>query len=157
MSRLLDKDSIFVKKVNDVPLSLAHHDLHLANVLIDPQTATITGILDWEFALVGPCPLWNRPARPFLWNGKESHEALLEKRRLFAYWENRLRKTEEGRQILEDMQWRHDEQEQTFKIQNFLRCILEVCPRGGDENGKAKKGRQWWLEVEKAMQACDVD
>lgn len=52
-------------KLNDVPLRLAHKDLHFANILVDPITAHITSIIDWEFAGVVPFTRWN-PSRAFL-------------------------------------------------------------------------------------------
>ena len=33
---------------------LAHTDLHSSNIFVDPQTGSITGIIDWEFACTVP-------------------------------------------------------------------------------------------------------
>ena len=44
--------------------ALHHHDLSLANILIDPVTYEITGIVDWE--CVGTRPHWEHPYPLFL-------------------------------------------------------------------------------------------
>ncbi len=32
---------------------LVHSDLNLKNLLLDPETLTVTGVVDWEFAHAG--------------------------------------------------------------------------------------------------------
>jgi hypothetical protein len=44
--------------------ALYHHDLSLANILVDPTTYEITGIVDWE--CVGTRPHWEDTYPPFL-------------------------------------------------------------------------------------------
>jgi hypothetical protein len=138
-------------KLNDVLLRLAHCDLHFANILIDPATAQITGILDWEFSQVLPCPLWNR-GKPFLWNGREGEKDRTEKNRLYVVWEERVKKTKEGREILKNMKWEYEEQGYVFQVWNYLRSIVEVCPRGQ----RVKESREWWKEVEKNLDVLGV-
>jgi len=44
--------------------TLCHHDLSLDNILVDPATYEITGIVDWE--CVGTRPFWEDPYPSFL-------------------------------------------------------------------------------------------
>jgi hypothetical protein len=41
-------------KPQDDGFFLAHTDLHPSNIFVDPQTGSITGIIDWEFACTVP-------------------------------------------------------------------------------------------------------
>ena len=50
---------------------LCHNDLSLANVIVDPATYKVTGIVDWE--CVGIIPTWEDTYPYFLW-GPELHE-----------------------------------------------------------------------------------
>ncbi|KAF8063573.1 kinase-like domain-containing protein [Lyophyllum atratum] len=50
---------------------LCHHDLSLSNIMMDPDTQTITGIVDWE--CVGIMPRWQEPYPQFL-QGPASEE-----------------------------------------------------------------------------------
>ncbi|KAI9727743.1 MAG: hypothetical protein M1834_007982 [Cirrosporium novae-zelandiae] len=129
--------------LNKTPLRLAHKDLHYANILVDPSTAKITAILDWEFAGVVPFPRWN-PTRAFLWNAQQDDEedSLVEKADMFARFEERCgERGVDAQGLLADMQYTSKEQEQMQIVANFLRAIVEVCPRG--ERGDAVKG---WRE-----------
>jgi len=44
--------------------ALSHHNLSLANILVDPATYEVTGIVDWE--CVGMRPLWEHTYPLFL-------------------------------------------------------------------------------------------
>lgn len=142
------------ERLNDVPLRLAHRDLHFGNILIDPATCETTGILDWEFAEVVPLPMWNTPGRPFLWNARtdEDEQALQEKRRLYRVWEKRVGEREDTKEMLERMRW-SPEQEALYVVWTYLRSIVEVCPRGP----KHKDSREWWEEAKKAMDGLGED
>ncbi|KAI1008374.1 hypothetical protein LB504_002029 [Fusarium proliferatum] len=94
--------------VNNIKHRLAHKDLHFANMMYDPSTGKITGVLDWEFASVVPSPQWN-PRRSFLWNGIDTPESLAEKYKLMEVFEKRCRRK---------------------AALDFLRAIVEVSPRG---------------------------
>ena len=59
MTRLLNDyqdilPSIFAADEGNSPYVIHHHDLSLANILIDPNTYEVTGILDWEMIQVVP-------------------------------------------------------------------------------------------------------
>lgn len=54
-------------QLNNVQLRLSHNDIHFSNIMIDPSTANITGIFDWEFAGVVPNCRWD-PMMHFLSN-----------------------------------------------------------------------------------------
>ncbi|GAB1215692.1 hypothetical protein ATERTT37_004884 [Aspergillus terreus] len=41
-------------KTQDLPNRIAHPDLHLDNIFVDPDTYRITGIIDWQRASVSP-------------------------------------------------------------------------------------------------------
>ncbi|KAF5573625.1 hypothetical protein FPANT_12237 [Fusarium pseudoanthophilum] len=115
------------KELNNIKLRLAHKDLHFANMMYDPSTAKITGILDWEFAGVVPSPQWN-PRRSFLWNGIDTPESLAEKYKLMEVFEERCK--EKGCTVLEDVQFTSTLQEHMQGAVDFLRAIVEVSPRG---------------------------
>lgn len=59
------KEPAMAEILNNVKLRLSHKDLHFGNILVDPFSARITSILDWEFSGVVPYPRWN-PGRAFL-------------------------------------------------------------------------------------------
>jgi hypothetical protein len=44
--------------------ALCHHDLSLSNIIIDPITYGVTGIVDWE--CIGVIPSWQDPYPQFL-------------------------------------------------------------------------------------------
>ena len=59
MARLFDDyqdvlPDIFAADEGNSPYVIYHHDLSLANILIDPDTYEITGIVDWEMIQVVP-------------------------------------------------------------------------------------------------------
>jgi hypothetical protein len=114
-------------KLNDVPLRLSHKDLHFANILVDPSTARITSIIDWEFAGVVPFTRWN-PSRAFLWNAQDSATSMAEKTALMERYEMRVRDRGLG-YLIDDAKFTSKEQENMQTVANFLRAIVEVCPR----------------------------
>jgi len=117
--------------LNDVPIRLAHKDLHFANILVDPTTMRITAILDWEFAGTVPFPRWD-PARAFLWNGQPGDEAFKEKYRLRARFEEICREREENGEVVtwvKDRAFTSGLQESMHNVMNYLRCIVTMVPR----------------------------
>jgi Phosphotransferase enzyme family len=61
-------------KINDVRYSdksrsLFHDDLHVDNILIDPETMALTGILDWEGITISPD--WRSISIPICFEGPE--------------------------------------------------------------------------------------
>ena len=53
--------SVFKDEENG-PYVLHHHDLNLANIIVDPETFKIRGIVDWE--TVNVVPLWKATSHP---------------------------------------------------------------------------------------------
>ncbi|KAF5970892.1 hypothetical protein FCOIX_10115 [Fusarium coicis] len=117
----------YANTVNNIKLRLAHKDLHFANMMYDPSTGKITGILDWEFAGVVPSPSWN-PRRSFLWNGIDTPDSLAEKYKLMEVFEERCK--EKGCTVWEDAEFTSTLQEHMQGAVDFLRAIVEVSPRG---------------------------
>jgi hypothetical protein len=115
-------------KLNNIPLRLAHKDLHFANILVDPTTARITSIIDWEFAGVVPFTRWN-PSRAFLWSAQDSDTSMAEKTALMERYEKRARDKGLG-YLVDDAKFTSKKQEDMQTVANFLRAIVEVCPRG---------------------------
>jgi aminoglycoside phosphotransferase (APT) family kinase protein len=115
-------------KLDKVPLRLAHKDLHFANILVDPAAARITSIIDWEFAGVVPFTRWN-PSRAFLWNAQDSETSKAEKMSLMERYEMKAR-NRGLRYLVDDSKFTSKEQEDMQTVANFLRAIVEVCPRG---------------------------
>ncbi|KAG4273123.1 hypothetical protein FPRO04_09960 [Fusarium proliferatum] len=115
------------QELNNVKLRLAHKDLHFANMMYDPSTGKITGILDWEFAGVVPSPQWN-PRRSFLWNGVDTPESLAEKYKWMEVFEKRCK--EKACSFFQDAQYTSTLQEHMQGAVDFLRAIVEVSPRG---------------------------
>ncbi|KAF5535206.1 hypothetical protein FPHYL_13252 [Fusarium phyllophilum] len=116
-----------VYELNNVKLRLAHKDLHFANMMLNPVSGRITGILDWEFAGVVPYPQWN-PRSSFLWNGIDASESLEEKYRLLEIFRQRCKK--KGSKLFEEMEYTSPLQESLQRAVDFLRAIVEVSPRG---------------------------
>lgn len=114
-------------ELNNVKLRLAHKDLHFANMMYDPSTGKITGVLDWEFAGVVPSPQWN-PRRSFLWNGVDTPESLAEKYKWMEVFEKRCK--EKACSFFQDAQYTSTLQEHMQGAVDFLRAIVEVSPRG---------------------------
>ncbi|THZ28515.1 hypothetical protein D6C89_02529 [Aureobasidium pullulans] len=134
-------------KLNNIPLRLAHKDLHFANILIDPATARMTSVLDWEFAGVVPFTRWN-PSRAFLWNAQESSTSKDEKIALMERYKRRCRERGYG-YLIEDAEFTSKEQENMQTAATYLRVVVEVCPRG-----EGKESVVGWKETAvKAMAA----
>ena len=57
-------DIIFSREPDKSGYTLHHHDLSLANILVDPKSFQITGIVDWE--CVGVVPRWEDTHPQFL-------------------------------------------------------------------------------------------
>ncbi|THX82030.1 hypothetical protein D6D05_04004 [Aureobasidium pullulans] len=115
-------------KLNNIPLRLAHKDLHFANILIDPSTARITSIIDWEFAGVVPFTRWN-PSRAFLWNAQDSPTSRDEKTALMERYKQKARGRGLGH-LLDDAEFTSEEQENMQTAATYLRVVVEVSPRG---------------------------
>ena len=115
-------------KLDNVPLRLAHKDLHFANILVDPTTARIISIIDWEFAGAVPFTRWN-PSRAFLWNAQNNDTSMAEKISLMERYEEKAR--ERGLEnLVDDAKFTSKEQEEMQTVANFMRAVVEVCPRG---------------------------
>jgi hypothetical protein len=127
-------------KLNNIPLRLAHKDLHFANILVHPATARITSIIDWEFAGVVPFTRWN-PSRAFLWNFEDNDTSMAEKMALMERYEDRVRERGLGYSV-DDAKFTSKEQEDMQTVANFLRAIVEVCPRG-----QASESVMGWKET----------
>jgi hypothetical protein len=115
-------------KLDNIPLRLAHKDLHFANILVDSATARMTSIIDWEFAGVVPFTRWN-PSRAFLWNAQDNDTSMGEKTAWMEKYEKNARDRGLGH-LIDDAKFASKEQENMQTVANFLRAIVEVCPRG---------------------------
>ena len=115
-------------RLDDIPLRLAHKDLHFANILVDPTSTRITSIIDWEFAGVVPFIRWN-PSRAFLWNAQDNDTSMAEKTSLMERYEEKARERGLGH-LVDDAKFTSKEQEDMQTVANFMRAIVEVCPRG---------------------------
>jgi hypothetical protein len=114
-------------KLNRVKLRLAHKDLHMANIMCDPISGNITGILDWEFSGIVPFTKWD-PRRALLWNGRTDDESAAEKQRLLRLFNERC--VERKVKLLEDVNFVSPWQESMQTVADYLRAIVEVSPRG---------------------------
>jgi hypothetical protein len=126
-------------ELDNIPLRLAHKDLHFANVLVDSATARITSIIDWEFAGVVPFTRWN-PSRAFLWNAQDNDTSMGEKTALMERYEKKCRDRGLG-YLIDDAKFTSKEQENMQTVANFLRAIVEVCPRG-QASGRVKDWKE---------------
>lgn len=126
--------------LNDGRLVLAHRDLHMANIMVDPLSGEITAILDWEFAGVVPASRWN-PVRAFLWNMKQGDESRVELMEVLAEICSEMKIS-----VLEDAR-ANEYQEAMQAIVNYLRAVVEVCPRGE----RLDAARDWRKMVEEKL------
>ena len=53
---------IFANEEVELPYTLHHHDLNASNIIVDPETFDIIGIVDWE--LVNIVPMWRAASHP---------------------------------------------------------------------------------------------
>ncbi|KAI0181213.1 hypothetical protein GGR52DRAFT_567447 [Hypoxylon sp. FL1284] len=130
-------------ELNDTRYVLMQRDLHFGKIMCDPITARITAILDWEFAAVLPLPMWT-PGNAFLWNGQQTAEGLSEQKHLYGVFEQMCGRRDGA--LLEDFSSKapHDTIKGVF---NYVRAIVEVCPRGQ----KAEGAREWRRFAEEAL------
>ena len=130
-------------QLNQVKLRLAHRDLHFGNIMFDIESGRITGIIDWEFAMVVPFTRWN-PVGALLWCGIEGEEDT-EKSNRVAEFMNICR--ERGITIPEDEKFSSPKQEHMQSAANFLRAIVEVSPKGqkADLVGKWRESLEGYL------------
>ncbi|KAL8787241.1 MAG: hypothetical protein Q9195_007851 [Heterodermia aff. obscurata] len=100
---------VFANEEAELPYTLHHHDLNASNIIVDPETFKIIGIVDWE--MVNIVPLWRAASYPrFLdyarrWTGEVNTPPHLES--VKSYRENQVDCIEEKRdrwdyQILRD-------------------------------------------------------
>jgi hypothetical protein len=127
------------EELNNTVIRLAHKDLHFGNILWDTETDSITGIIDWEFANAVPFQRWD-PVGSFLATGQYSEKTVRERNDLRVLMDEKCRSR--GVRILDDEKFTSKRQEAMQKAQNFLRAIVEVCPRGQREDV-----RQQWREI----------
>lgn len=150
----------FQTKLNDVPLRLAHLDLHFDNLLLTPslknaELYNISAVLDWEFSSVVPSPLWRHS---FLWCGIRNDnrpygQHRKEREQLYKIWEDKMReKGMAGRQMLKDSKWKYRAQIKAWDAVNYMRCVVEVCPRGK----QLEDAKKWWDEVLRSMRVVEL-
>ncbi|CAK7218551.1 hypothetical protein SBRCBS47491_003543 [Sporothrix bragantina] len=118
-------------------LVLAHKDLHFANLLYSAdgngKSGRITAVLDWEFSGVVPGPLWN-PVRAFLWDAQPDdpdHSNTTSTR--VAQFQDRVRARNNPRMtslLLDIQEYASPQQEAMQDVANYVRALVEVCPRG---------------------------
>ncbi|KZP13366.1 hypothetical protein FIBSPDRAFT_869379 [Athelia psychrophila] len=128
--------------LNKAKLSLAHQDVHFGNVVYDETIGQITAFIDWEFSGVIPGPR-RYPVMALGWTPDQSEEdrkATLWVRETFA-----RRCSERGVAVVEDAVFSSEAQEHMHKAVNFLRAIVEVCPRG-ERQDKVEEWRGVVLE-----------
>ncbi|KAL2201818.1 APH-domain-containing protein [Sarocladium strictum] len=115
-------------RLNQTKQRLVHRDLHFGNILIDLPTADIYAVLDWEFAGVVPFIEWN-PHKAFLWNARDGPESAQQKEKLMKRFERLCWETK-AVPLLLDAKFSSPFQEKVHNVHNYLRAIVEVCPRG---------------------------
>ena len=71
---------------------------------------------------------WN-PSRAFLWNAQDNDTSMAEKTSLMERYEKRARDRGLG-YLVDDAKFTSKEQEDMQTVANFMRAIVEVCPRG---------------------------
>ena len=136
----------YVEQLNQVKYILAHKDPHFANAMVDPSDprCPVTSVLDWEFYGVVPAPRWN-PPRVFLWNVETTPEPKEEQTRMENVFKETCRRRGVGH-LLEEVKLTGLQQAMQGVV-NYLRAIVEVCPRGQARD----KVRGWREAGETAM------
>lgn len=148
VSLLRDENQTENLGLNKSRLVLAHKDMHFANIMFDPDTGQITGVLDWEFAGVVPASRWN-PVRAFLWNGKRTPDAKKEHAAMEEVFQRIC--AEQGMSVLADSEVTLL-QESLQKVINFVRAIVEVSPRGE----KKQESMKWRQAAEEALKSFQI-
>lgn len=154
---LLPRLSAFVSNLpthaailDNVPIRLAHKDLHFANILYDPTTGRITAILDWEFSGTTPFPLWD-PPRAFLWNARDREASYNEKNRLRERFAEMCR--EEGvDHLMKDAEFTSEVQERVYTVANMMRWFTSFIPKGRFLD----RVDGWMVDLSKELQAFGV-
>ncbi|KAH8900132.1 kinase-like protein [Thozetella sp. PMI_491] len=136
--------TVYREELDKVSYVLGHKDLHFANIMCDPATMRITGILDWEFASVVPAPRWN-PVKAFLWNTQNNEDSKPEKERLYTIFEDICR-SRDAEWLLEQVKMTPRQEAMSTGV-NYLRAIVEVCPKGQ----RLDKVPEWKSTLEEAM------
>ncbi|RFU82114.1 aminoglycoside phosphotransferase [Trichoderma arundinaceum] len=137
-------------ELNNTRYFLAHKDLHFGNIMCDEVNGHITGILDWEFSGVVPATRWD-PVKAFLWNGQYSQEAIVERGRVGKLFEERC--TSQGFvSFLDETKPSSALQKAMQEAINYLRAIVEVCPRGQ----KVEKVPSWRASLEHSLEFFGV-
>lgn len=133
-------------ELNKTKYIFTHRDLHFGNIMCNPDTLQITAILDWEFAVVLPLPLWT-PGGGFLWSAKDGDEALAERDRLFKDIFSKICR-DRSPSLLSDFDVKHQPPHKAIvEVLNFTRGIVEVCPR----RRQIGSARAWRANVEEAL------
>lgn len=131
------RDPANAAELNHVNLRLAHRDLHFPNIIYDTVSRRITAILDWEFSGIVPFTKWD-PARAFLWDGRDDEGNIPRKRALVETFRKRC--AERGvPDVLKDAEYVSERQDAMQGVVDYLRAIVEVCPRGE----KLEAARGW--------------
>ena len=85
---------VFANEEAEVPYTLHHHDLNASNIIVNPETFDIIGIVDWE--MVNIVPMWRAAEHPeFLdfakpWTEEISEPPTLESLPPDSYRENQV-------------------------------------------------------------------
>ena len=137
-------------ELNDIKLRLSHNDIHFSNIMIDPSTAKITGILDWEFAGVVPYCRWD-PQTHFLSN--LGIEDAVERKANIAELRQRFETLCQARgagYLLEDAKYTSTKQESMQLATSYLQLIVKRCP----QNESLEVLQEYRLTLEKHLKVC---
>ncbi|KAI9737746.1 MAG: hypothetical protein M1834_009114 [Cirrosporium novae-zelandiae] len=138
--------------LNDVKLRLAHKDIHFANLLYDPSTQNLTGLVDWEFSGVVPFTKWN-PVMSFPWNGRKTKKDFLRTRPLYGRFEERCK--ERGLDwLLQDAQFKSRDQEEMQKATDLLQTIIAMRIKGYKDIMPRMEG--WLKDLELCLEYFGV-
>ncbi len=61
--------------VSEGPFVLCHEDLNQGNILVDPESFAITGLIDWE--IISIVPLWQARSFPKLFDGIDPADSVM--------------------------------------------------------------------------------